>query len=128
MKGRILIIDDSEIVLAVAKQALGEAGHQVELCDNPLVAAHALRRFKPELVLIDVNMPAINGDVVTTVLQSHLNESLPIVLHSDMPKAHLEELVHRTRALGFISKTNDRAKFVQQVESWLITARGRAAS
>lgn len=124
-KARILIIDDSEVVLAVAKHALVEAGHEVELCANPLSAAHLLRRLNPDLVLIDVNMPAINGDVVTEVLNQHMS-NVPVVLHSDIGAARLEQLVERTGALGFISKTTDRARFVQQVESWLITARNRA--
>lgn len=124
-KGRILIIDDSEVVLAVARHALVEAGHEVELSNNPLTVAGLVRRLKPELILIDVNMPAITGDVVTQVLQSHTG-SLPIVLHSDIPVAELEALANRNGALGFISKTDDRGRFVQQVESWLISARGRA--
>jgi CheY-like chemotaxis protein len=116
----VLIIDDSEVVLDTARIILEEAGYRVVTLDNPLVMGKAVRTESPDLVLIDVNMPALTGDHVVEIARRHgLTGHIPVVLHSDMPVSDLEERARRCGASGFIQKTSDEAKFLEQVRQWL---------
>lgn len=123
---KIFIIDDSATVLDVARHALVQAGFDVETCDNPLAAARPLRKFEPDLVLIDLNMPAIKGDVVAQLLGAHI-EGVPILLHSDIDIDELAERAERAGVTGYIQKTFDREVFVGQVKEWLHRARPTGA-
>jgi CheY-like chemotaxis protein len=119
-KKKILVIDDSDVVLASVQITLEDAGYQVVLLDNPLVMSAVVRKESPDLILVDVNMPALNGDQLVEIAHRHgTMGSSPVVLHSDMPLPILEERSKRCGASGFIQKTADEAEFVRQVKRWL---------
>ncbi len=117
-KGKIFIIDDSDVVLDVARHLLVTAGYAVETCNNPLAAARPLRKFEPDLVLVDINMPSIKGDVVARVLSAQLNGA-PILLHSDIEPEEQAERARQAGASGFIRKTFDPNAFLEQIEHWI---------
>ncbi len=100
--------------------ALEDEGFDVITMENPLVLAAAVRKERPDLVLIDVNMPAVTGDVVTGIVNSHgVTRRTPVVLYSDIPVEELAERARRCGASGFIRKTADEDDFVRRVRSFL---------
>src|SRR3954470_10894043 len=116
MPAKVLIIDDSPVILEAAKMALEDEGYRVVALDNPLVLAAAMRNEQPDLVLIDVNMPTVTGDVVTGIVKAHgVTKRIPVVLYSDISIQELSERAKRCGAAGFIRKTGDEAEFIRQV-------------
>ena len=63
-KKRILIVDDSPLLLEAGRLALEAAGYEVSTLENPLMVAMLLRKNPVDLVLLDVNMPAVQGTQV----------------------------------------------------------------
>jgi CheY-like chemotaxis protein len=127
-KTKIIVCDDSEVVLEFARGALEEAGYAVVTTDNPLSLAHVIRRELPDLILIDVNMPSISGDAVTQIFgNTGVAKNVPILLHSDLTAAELEMRAKRAGATGFIQKTGDEAQLIEGVARFL-AARARGAS
>src|SRR5690606_28292873 len=100
---RILVIDDSPIILAAAEHALVQAGYHVEtrLGIEDLVARET-DGF--DLVLIDVQMPQLYGDDVAAVLRHQRELKTPIYLFSTLPPAELAERAREAGIEGFISK------------------------
>jgi CheY-like chemotaxis protein len=124
-KGKILMVDDSDVVLEMGAIILEEAGYEVVTLDNPLSVAYALRKQLPDLLLIDVNMPALTGDAVTKIVSHHgAARRIPVILYSDISIEELSERARLCGALGYIRKTNDEAEFVRKIDYWL--ARSRA--
>lgn len=120
MSLKVIICDDSSIVLDFAQGALEAAGFTVVATDNPLSVAHLVRRESPDLVVIDVNMPSISGDVVAQIVGSRgLTRKVPVVLHSDLSESELEARATRSGAAGFIRKTGDESSFVASVRKFL---------
>src|SRR5688500_15479513 len=66
-KSKVMMVDDSDVVLEAGRIVLEENGFDVVTLDNPLLVALAVRREQPDLVLLDVNMPALKGDAVTKI-------------------------------------------------------------
>lgn len=120
MPSKVLIVDDSAVILEAAKLALEDEGHHVITLDNPLAVAVAVRKEQPDLVLIDVNMPAVTGDVVTQIAKQHgVTRRTRVVLYSDISLNELAERARRCGATGFIRKTGNEAEFVRQVNGFL---------
>lgn len=122
-KGKILVIDDDDKALAIAKRQLEAAGYEVITSDTALRMPQIVQREHPALVLLDVEMPALSGEHVLdfTTLFDFLRET-PIVLHSAKSEAELQSLVERSPAIGYIRKTNNAFTFVAQVEKFIAEA------
>ncbi len=117
---KVMVVDDSPVILAATRMTLEDAGYEVLSLENPLLVANAVRREKPDLVLIDVNMPAITGDLVAQIVAQHQRQlNVKVVLYSDMPSAHLAERAQRCGAIGFVRKTANEDDLIAQVRQFL---------
>lgn len=58
---RILIVDDDESIRLIVRLCLAEEGYCVEEAANGEVALAVLERFDPELILLDLRMPVMDG-------------------------------------------------------------------
>lgn len=123
-KEKILVIDDSETALSIARRALEAAGYSVLTSNSALRLPAIVHSEKPDLILLDVEMPALRGDQVLelTKLFDFLQKS-PIVLHSSKSDEELKELVGRSGASGYIKKTSNNISFISQVAEWLKSAK-----
>ena len=61
---RIIMADDDEIVCEVFRDALINAGHAVGMLDNGADALKVIRARRPDLVILDCNMPELPGILV----------------------------------------------------------------
>lgn len=61
-KYKVLIVDDSQLVLGMTKTVLERAGVSVVALDSPIGFTKVLSEERPDLALIDVGMPALSGD------------------------------------------------------------------
>jgi two-component system, chemotaxis family, response regulator PixG len=119
----IVIVDDSELTLDRVRSILENAGHRVVSVNSPFGTSAAIVREKPDLVLIDVAMPALSGDVLVSIARRRAgSEGTKIVLHSSRSAAELSVKAAACGANGFILKTADPAAFLRQVEGFLVSA------
>jgi two-component system, cell cycle response regulator len=58
---RILVVDDDQDLLNFVFATLSSEGYQVKLASSGQMALESLRDWKPDLVILDVNMPVLNG-------------------------------------------------------------------
>jgi diguanylate cyclase (GGDEF)-like protein len=80
-KKKILIIDDSELTLATTKATLVESGYDVVTANNGANGLRMVKVEKPDLVLLDVIMPGMDGFEVCKILrEDESNNLMPIVL------------------------------------------------
>jgi two-component system OmpR family response regulator len=119
-KGKILIIDDDERALAIARRNLESGGYEVLTCSSALKMPQLVQREKPDLVLLDVEMPALSGEhVLDLATLFDFLRAVPIVIHSSKSEEELASLVARSQAKGYIRKTGNAISFVSQVEAFL---------
>lgn len=117
-KKRILVVDDSEIVLAMAREALEEAGFEVVTAFNAMEAnSYIYSRRKPDLIILDVMLPMLDGDKKAKMLkEDELTREIPILLLSSKPEDELGRLVRESGADGFIRKPFVNLQMVSRVE------------
>jgi CheY-like chemotaxis protein len=113
---KIMLVDDSEIVRDMVRLTLGEHGYEVVTLDGPFGFSRALLDERPDLVLMDVTMPALRGDRLAEVAQRSALHSCPIVLFSTHPDEELTALAAECGAAGYIRKTGNAELLLREIE------------
>lgn len=114
---RILIAEDNVVNQLVIRTMLEKAGHQIEIAGNGLEALDALIRTEPDLVLMDVNMPEMDGLTATKRIRElpGPKAKIPIIaLTANAMKGDRERMI----AAGmddYVSKPIDPAKLAEAI-------------
>ena len=102
---KILIIDDDQAHLDSARGILEAEGYEVFTQNQPFGSTNAVIRIQPDLVLLDVNMPALSGDRLAEVLRANSStRDVMVVLHSSNDEDHLRTTARRLGLDGYICK------------------------
>lgn len=119
MPQKILVVDDSDLCRDLTRMMLEDFGYEVVTLESGLGLSRALGREKPDLVLLDVSMPALSGHQIVEVAKQHKLHRCPIVLFSDRPAVELSTLARNCGAAGFIAKTDNAHALAQSVSRFL---------
>jgi DNA-binding response OmpR family regulator len=83
MGNKILLVDDDPEISSLVQYALEAAGHQIQICDNGREVVDALRTYKPELLLLDVMLPGIDGySLANLISEDAATKEIPIIVLS----------------------------------------------
>ncbi len=118
MTRKILIIDDSRLVLKLSERQLKDAGYEVETAIDMSEVTDRLFSAKFDLILMDINMPEADGDKLAQLLRDKYEVSTPIILISDIPENELIERAQKAGVVGFISKKWGLNRLVEEVEQF----------
>ncbi len=102
---RILSVEDDPDQAAYLSTVLGSAGYSVRICDDPALFEADLLSFRPDLILMDLDLPGVRGDELARIVrQSDDLATLPIVFlsASTNPAARLQGI--RAGADDFLTK------------------------
>jgi len=83
---KILVVDDSSIERRFLERYLGKQGHQVLCAENGSLGVAAYAEAQPDLVLLDMSMPDMDGREVVRQLRAQSDEWVPIIFLSGMTR------------------------------------------
>ena len=116
-KQKILLLDDSEITLAMEGAALEARGYQIRSASTLLEFERVLAEFKPDLILTDIQMPEVTGaDICRTLKSQYRTQDIPIVLFSSLGDEELEALAEQVGADGYLSKAHGLEALGEKVD------------
>jgi DNA-binding response OmpR family regulator len=81
----ILVIDDDQDVLDMVSEALSIEGYDAVVKDNGEAALEEIKQHNPQLVLLDIKMPGIDGFEV--LRQIRKNSKIPVIILSGVQEA-----------------------------------------
>ena len=93
---RVMLVEDDPDIRTIASMALEVVGGlQVRACESGAVALAALESFKPQMVLLDVMMPGMNGpEVLQALRQREEMAGVPVVfLTAKVQAAEIDSLL-----------------------------------
>jgi len=126
-RGRVAVIDDDPDTLATASRLLERSGFEVVTfmgCFNRLAF---LASKKPDLVLMDVNMPLVPGDDLCGLMKGQEGlRDIPVVYFSSNDERTLHALARETGALGYIAKSEMATDLGAKVARFLRLSRAAA--
>ncbi|HEX9011187.1 MAG TPA: response regulator [Holophagaceae bacterium] len=116
---RILCIEDNAMNWRLVQRLLSQAGYEMHWAEDGLKGCEMATELKPDLVLLDINLPGLSGfEVATKLRQDPGLEGLLIVALTAKTMRSDRETALVTGCDGFISKPIDPFLFVGQVEAY----------
>lgn len=125
---RILLVDDQRVMRSIAEFSLGKVGgYTLDVCASGEEAIERSAAFAPDLLLLDVNMPELNGVETLERLRSR-GVKAPVVFFTVNVAAADIERFNGLGALGVIAKPFDPLKLPGLLEElWKKHHRGSAS-
>jgi CheY-like chemotaxis protein len=100
----ILIIDDDECIRDSCHQALSRVGYRVEMAMNGETGLMKAREIKPDVALVDINMPGVSGLEVMDQLSEISPGIIKIVVTGDTSIDLEEKVIKKRRAVSYLVK------------------------
>ena len=102
---KVLVADDSELILSQCETILAAAGHQVLLAGDGIETLRLIREEHPDVVVLDLLMPRMTGfDVLREVRQDERVKDTLVLAISSVYKDNILDFLHQLGAQGFLDK------------------------
>ncbi len=126
---RILVVDDDPTVVDLASTVLGSASYAVASARNGSEALRLARHEPFDLVLLDINMPEMDGwETLRLIKADDATRHVPVVMFS--VKGEVRDKVHSLQegATDYLTKPFEVDELLARVRRVLDDARGRAGA
>jgi two-component system, OmpR family, response regulator len=120
MRRKILVVDDDPDQLEVARWSLKKAGFAIGTADNGVDALVKTRSVLPDLIVLDLMLPELNGfDICRTLRKDPATASIPIIMLTGM-RSEFSRLAGLESGVNlFLTKPYNPDELVSKVEEML---------
>jgi len=115
---RVLVVDDNRDAADMVALLLSRAGHQVEIAADASQALSAVDAFRPQVAILDIGLPVMDGYTLGRELRARLGEATPVLIA--LTGYGQEQDQRRSEEAGFAShlvKPIDARKLIQLVDT-----------
>lgn len=128
VKKRILIVEDNELNKKLFRDLLEANGYDVMHTSDGMEVLGILRENRPDLVLMDIQLPEVSGLEVTRWIKSDQKlMDIPVVAITAFAMKGDEERIRAGGCDGYISKPISVPSFLATVKKFVESAQGPAA-
>ncbi len=115
----ILVVDDELGIRGLLSEILGDEGHAVELAENAAQARAFRERQRPDLVLLDIWMPDVDGVSLLKEWSASGQLTMPVIMMSGHGTIDTAVEAVKVGAMAFLEKPITLAKLLRAVEQGL---------
>ena len=116
----VLVVEDNQIDRTRLVKVLSDAGYEVSTAENGLQAIDQVKRNKPEAILMDINMPEMDGFAATRALRGDKDtKHIPVILVTAKDQKADKAWGQMLGAKGYITKPFSDADLLAQVRALL---------
>ena len=113
---KILIVEDDESQRLLYSEELREEGYEPIAAKNGKEAMHLLKKFKPDLIVLDIIMPVMDGmEALGRIIGKH--KDIPIILYSSYP--HYKDDFMSWMADAYLTKSSDLTELKETIKNLL---------
>lgn len=127
---KILLVEDDTILVEMYQAKFELEGHQVSVATNGEECLAILKDFQPELILLDILMPKLNGFHVLKEIKKQPDlRQIPVILLTNLGQAEVDMNQELAKALGvndYLIKSHHTPDEVVQKAVKVLTASGRS--
>ena len=123
MSFRIVAVDDNAVVTQLISAVLGQGGYDVEVAASGGEALVALQRNPPDLLLLDLQMPGLDGLEVLRILRGQkVCNGMPVLVLTAESDTHYVARAREMGAAGYLLKPFRAADLLAKVRRVLVDA------
>jgi len=111
----IVVVDDDESVLAMVRRALEHEGWKVVTSRTPFGVASILEEHAPDVLVLDVMMPGLDGEAVSQFAGKMGGDRPPVVFYSAADVEKLEKITRRTLDARYVRKGSPLSELVAAI-------------
>ena len=120
MPKTVLIVEDNELNMKLFNDLVETRGHRIVQTRSGIEAVDLARRHRPDLILMDIQLPEVSGLEVTKWIKEDDDlKSIPIIAVTAFAMKGDEEKIREGGCEGYIAKPISVANFLQTVERFL---------
>ncbi|OGR64301.1 MAG: hypothetical protein A2X30_10825 [Elusimicrobia bacterium GWB2_63_16] len=120
---KILVVDDDKTLQMILKTAFKKAGYQVIPALDAMQGLMMARQVKPDLVVLDMMMPAGGGQSVYERLQMMAGSfEVPVLIYSAMPPQEIAKFIPEGPQIKVLNKSATIAEVLAAAEALLAGA------
>ena len=117
-KPRVLLVDDDPSIQKIYKKRLVVAGYEVQTCFDGEEALQQVRTHPPEVIILDIMLPKLNGyEVCSRLKDDAATKDIPIIMFTARGELPHHIAGFLVGANAYISKTCDSKLLLEQVQS-----------
>ena len=118
---RIIVADDDRMFRKAAETTLRRQGYEVTTASDGEEALQLIRSERPDMIVLDLIMPKLQGfDVLTILKQDALTSAIPIIVLSSLAQEQDKQEALDLGAVAYFNKTTfSLSELVKQVENTL---------
>lgn len=119
LEGKVLLVEDNEINQQVASELLTNAGIEVDIAEHGEIAIEMLAQKNYDLVLMDMQMPVMDGLTATRKIRNLGNVELPIIAMTANVLPEDQKQCFEAGMNGYIAKPIDPTDLLSSLSEWL---------
>ena len=117
---KVLLVEDNEVNRRLAEFLLRSAGYQVVEAATAQEAFEILKTDRPDLILMDVQLPGMDGlEATKKIKENPATRDIPVVAITSYAMKGDREKALAAGCVGYISKPIDKATFAQQIATYI---------
>ena len=119
-KGKILVVDDEINITQILQFSIGAEGYEVITAQNGEEAIDKARREQPDLIILDIMMPRIDGYEACRILKANpMTKNIPVVLLTAKGRDIDKRLGQEVGAIDYIVKPFSPNKLIDRIHKLL---------
>ena len=113
----ILLVEDDPFMRKLLMKVLEAHGHKVTVAVDGLEGLRLAREVKPDIIVLDVMLPKMDGHKVCRILKSDpRSKAIPIILHTTQMGEQEERIAKEVGSDAFVVKNNTLTELLNVIQ------------
>lgn len=123
MPAKVAIIEDDQAISQMYRLKFEAEGYSVETADNGVLGLELCKNFKPDIILLDLMMPEMNGDEMLAKLRATAGgKTTKVVILTNMGEQEIPEAVRKLNVSAVILKADMTPRQVAELVKQQLSA------
>ncbi|MHB8482932.1 MAG: response regulator [Nitrospiria bacterium] len=120
IRKKILLVDDADTILMMEKMILGKGGYDLIVARDGVEAVAKAVSEKPDLILMDINMPRMNGfEACQKIRGNESTKSIPIIIVTTRGEMEYRETGFEKGCNDYVTKPINGLELISKIKSCL---------
>jgi len=116
MSHKLAIIEDDPAISQMYRMKFESEGYKVETAENGKIGLDMIEKMKPDMVLLDLMMPEMNGDEMLEIMRAtEWGKDIPVIVLTNMGEQEIPQKIEKLGINAFVLKAEMTPKQVEEL-------------